>query len=225
MMGIVTWSKAHIFHNTDSMVKLALKDSYDIQKVESHIASKLKTIRNCENNYKAEKLNHYLTMQVKLDLKKESIIQLYHDANNKQKKAEISTPVTVSPDSLALAQKSEADKLKQEMLNMLGSPEEIAHNLSGLNKHINHLLSCDTYQSAVGINKMRSVTTLLQGLSVTQPQATSLLQEKVEGKGFVEYGDPQKQLASEQEWSAVKTHLTKIQLWGQEMQETYAVRD
>lgn len=206
-MGIVTWAKAHVLHNTDSMAKLALKGAYDINKVESHIANKLEKIRNCDTHYKAEKLNHYLNILVKLDGKRAEMAERDQIANQSPRDA---LPMPVLDNDAATAQK---------ILEALRSPETIRSNIDALKNHITTILTCETYQDVLEQGKIRNVVTLLDALSHYQTnkenamQCTSFLQDTVADKIFKIYGDKRGELANEQEWGAVKEHLTKIQQW------------
>ncbi|MBJ3593676.1 hypothetical protein JGC56_21395 [Salmonella enterica subsp. enterica serovar Saintpaul] len=209
-MGIVTWTKAHVLHNTDSMAKLAMKGAYDINKVESHVANKLEKIRNCDTHYKAEKLNHYLNILVKLDAKRTEMAEGSQLANPSHSTVGEAIPIPAFNNDAAIA---------QNMLDFLNSPDTIRSNIDTLKKHITTILTCETYQDVLGQGKVRNVVTLLDSLSRFQTnkenamQCASFLQDTVADKIFKDYGDKRGELANEQEWGAVKEHLTKIQQW------------
>ncbi|MBV7405863.1 hypothetical protein [Enterobacter sp. ENT03] len=214
-MGALTYVKAHLLRNIDARYELAMKDSFDVNKVQTQIAKKLKSINNSNHVYDLQKSSKYNNMMVELESKKQSSWRSVSEGNQ------------IPAQDLKIATQMGAGGklgLPDEIINHMKSPEQVTIKKNELLAHLDTILGCSNMTEVNATNKIRSVTTNLQYLSdynhIEEDKSAfkALLQQPIAGEKFSAFGNHK--IDSDTQYNAVMVHLHTIKLWMNEQNPT-----
>ena len=242
-MKAITYAKAHFFHSSEAICKLALKGHYDKNKAYAEISEKLQAVSNSDTKRSGKYLQQLDMLKAdksSLHLKEseagKSSLHLKESEAGKFSLPGIKLSSAVHP-PVATARsapsstlpgrliKRENKTITSDFIKKMSAPEVIKDQIEKLKNNINNVLECEDINAVNKSNKLRPIMTNLQYFSDYSVENdhketfSVFLEQKVAGQPFVTFGD--QKLTKEKQLQFVKAHLINIQRWIN--QETTAV--
>lgn len=230
-MKAITYAKAHFFHSSEAICKLALKGHYDKNKAYAEINEKLQAVSNSDT----KRSGKYLQQLNMLKADKSSLHLKESEAGKFSLPGiKLSSPVHPPVASVRSAPpstlpgrliKRENKTITSDFIKKMSAPEVIKDQIEKLKNNINNVLECEDINAVNKSNKLRPIMTNLQyfsDYSVDNDHKETFsvfMEQKVAGQHFVTFGD--QKLTDNKQLQFVKAHLINIQRWIN--QETTAV--
>nr|WP_318383130.1 hypothetical protein [uncultured Enterobacter sp.] len=188
-MSIITYAKAHIFHSTDSMFKVAESDNRKIDWAQSAIASKLKKAESRHHDTSALKYNNILNKLSILrgndavghykKINEDGVVSIDMHAMPSREHANIRDELRTfwksqaEPQSAAKQPQIQSQRGMDQIKNqhdMLNSAEFLRGHTQTLKGHCDFILDINTDETKM-LARMRYVTTSLQSFMMLRDPA------------------------------------------------------